>query len=150
MSIETSFFSSKAPKERKVCIAKWHRNWSGPRAERFAPSDPNAVDWKAAYRKELESRFPTPSSLRLYLQEIEKRTPDPILCCFELNPEECHRRACRQVNPVQRLLQQLLPLRPVLQLLPQPDVLPLLLLQFSQLPVSGFQLSVLLTGLHIL
>lgn len=42
MSIETSFFSSKAPKERKVCIAKWHRN--------------------------------------------------PILCCFELNPEECHRR----------------------------------------------------------
>ena len=92
MSIEASFFSSKAPKERKVCIAKWHRNWSGPRAERFAPSDPNAVDWKAAYRKELESRFPTPSSLRLYLQEIEKRTPDPILCCFELNPEECHRR----------------------------------------------------------
>ena len=103
MSIETSFFSSKAPKERKVCIAKWHswrfsenakwhRNWSGPRAERFAPSDPKAVDWKAAYRKDLESRFPTPSSLRLYLQEIEKRTPDPILCCFELNPEECHRR----------------------------------------------------------
>lgn len=47
---------------------------------------------KAAYRKDLESRFPTPSSLRLYLQEIEKRTPNPILCCFELNPEECHRR----------------------------------------------------------
>ena len=92
MSIETSFFSSKAPKERKVGIAKWHRNWSGPRAERFAPSDPKAVDWKAAYRKDLESRFPTPSSLRLYLQEIEKRTPNPILCCFELNPEECHRR----------------------------------------------------------
>ena len=81
MSIETSFFSSKAPKERKVCIAKWHRGWNGPRAERFAPSDPKAVDWKAAYRKDLESRFPTPSSLRLYLQEIEKRTPDPILCC---------------------------------------------------------------------
>ncbi|MFQ8738155.1 MAG: DUF488 family protein [Bilophila wadsworthia] len=58
----------------------------------FRPSDPKAVDWKAAYRKDLESRFPTPSSLRLYLQEIEKRTPDPILCCFELNPEECHRR----------------------------------------------------------
>ena len=92
MPIETSFFSSNAPKERKVCIAKWHRNWSGPRAERFAPSDPKAVDWKAAYRKDLESRFPTPSSLRLYLQEIEKRTPNPILCCFELNPEECHRR----------------------------------------------------------
>ena len=88
MSIETSFFSSKAPKERKVCIAKWHRNWNGPHAERFAPSDPKAVDWKAAYRKDLESRFPTPSSLRLYLQEIEKRTPDPILCCFELNPAE--------------------------------------------------------------
>ena len=67
-------------------------DWNGPRAERFAPSDPKAVDWKAAYRKDLESRFPTPSSLRLYLQEIEKRTPNPILCCFELNPEECHRR----------------------------------------------------------
>ena len=97
MPIETSFFSSKAPKERKVCIAKWHRGWNGPRAERFAPSDPKAVDWKAAYRKDLESRFPTPSSLRLYLQEIEKRTPDPILCCFELNPEECHRRVLAAV-----------------------------------------------------
>lgn len=92
MPIETSFFSSKAPKGRKVCIAKWHRNWSGPRAERFAPSDPQAKDWKAAYRRDLESRFPTPSSLRLYLREIEARTPDPILCCFEVNPEECHRR----------------------------------------------------------
>ena len=50
------------------------------------------MDWKAAYRKGLGIPVSTPSSLRLYLQEIEKRTPDPILCCFELNPEECRRR----------------------------------------------------------
>ena len=92
MPIETSFFSSNAPKERKVCIAKWHRNWNGPRAGQFAPSDPKAVNWKAAYRKDLEARFPTESSLRLYLMEIEKKVPNPILCCFERNPEECHRR----------------------------------------------------------
>ncbi len=90
--IQTSFFGSKAPKERKVCIAKWHRNWTGPRAPKLAPSDPKAADWAAAYRRDLDQRFPTESSLRLYLQEVERATPDPILCCFELNPTECHRR----------------------------------------------------------
>ena len=54
MSIETSFFSSKAPKERKVCIAKRHRGWNGPRAERFAPSDPEECHRRvlAAFIKE--------------------------------------------------------------------------------------------------
>ncbi len=91
--IQTSYFSSKAPRGRKVCIAKWPpRYWHGPRAPKLAPSDPKAEDWAAAYRRDLENRFPTESSLRLYLQEIERETPDPILCCYESNPDECHRR----------------------------------------------------------
>jgi hypothetical protein len=90
--IQTSYFGSKAPKERKVCIAKWHRGWAGPRASRFAPSNPKAVDWAAAYRRDLETRFPDADSLRMYLREIEQETPNPILCCFESDPGECHRR----------------------------------------------------------
>ena len=89
----TSFFSSKAPRERKVSIAKWPpRGWAGPCAEKLAPSNPKAEDWAAAYLRDLESRFPMPSHLRLYLQEVERTTPDPILCCYELEPEQCHRR----------------------------------------------------------
>ena len=98
MSIETSFFSSKAPKERKVCIAKWHRNWSGPRAERFAPSDPNAVDWKAAYRKELESRFPTPSSLRLYLQENREADTGPNPLLLRAEPGRVPSQGARRIH----------------------------------------------------
>lgn len=90
--IHTSYFGSKAPKERKVCIAKWHRFWAGPRASLFAPSNPKAADWMAAYRRDLESRFPNADSLRSCLREIERETPNPILCCFEVNPAECHRR----------------------------------------------------------
>lgn len=90
--IQTSFFSSKAPKTRKVCIAKWHRGWTGPRAPQFAPSDPKAVDWQAAYRRDLEQRFPSVATLRNYLHSIERETSEPILCCFEENPQECHRR----------------------------------------------------------
>lgn len=91
--MQTSFFSSKAPRDRKVSIAKWPpRYWQGPRASRFAPSNPKAEDWAEAYRRDLEARFPTESSLRLYLQEILRETPDPILCCFETDPNQCHRR----------------------------------------------------------
>lgn len=91
--IQTSFFSSKAPRERKVSIAKWPpRFWQGPRAAKLAPSDPKADDWAGAYRRDLEERFPTPSSLRLYLQEIERETPEPVLCCFEADENQCHRR----------------------------------------------------------
>lgn len=72
--IETSFFSSKAPKGRKVCIAKWHRGWTGPRAQLFAPSDPKAADWQWAYRRDLEYRFPSVSTLQDYLREIERQT----------------------------------------------------------------------------
>ena len=91
--IQTSYFSSKAPKERKVCIAKWPpRYWKGPRAPKLAPSNPKAVDWAASYRRDLAERFPTATSLHLYLKQIEELAPDPILCCYESNPDECHRR----------------------------------------------------------
>ncbi|MEG2173805.1 MAG: DUF488 family protein, partial [Desulfovibrionaceae bacterium] len=90
--LSTSFFASKAPKERKVCIAKWNRFWKGPRATLFAPSNPKAEDWAAAFQCDLESRFPTAQSLRRYLAEIEQATPNPILCCFELDEKQCHRR----------------------------------------------------------
>lgn len=90
--IYTSYFASKAPKTRKVCIAKWHRNWHGPRACLFAPSNPKAEDWAAAYQRDLEARFPTAESLRCYLAEIENESPAPILCCFELDENQCHRR----------------------------------------------------------
>lgn len=89
--IQTSYFSSKAPRERKVCIAKWNKFWSGARAMKFAPSNPKAVDWKRAFQNDLENRFPTVESLREYLAEIERETPNPILCCYEVEREECHR-----------------------------------------------------------
>lgn len=90
--IYTSYFSSKAPKEHKVCIAKWHRFWKGPRANLFTPTNPKAEDWAGAFQRDLETRFPTAESLRCYLTEIEQATPDPILCCFELDENACHRR----------------------------------------------------------
>lgn len=91
--IQTSFFGSKAPRDHKVSIAKWPpKYWSGPRAPKLAPSNPKAQDWATAYRRDLDDRFPTESSLRLYLQGIERETPDPILCCFEADPDQCHRR----------------------------------------------------------
>ena len=31
-----------------------------------------------------------------YLRQIVSLTPAPILCCFESNPEECHRRVLAQ------------------------------------------------------
>ena len=83
----TSYFSSRAPRERKVCIAKWPpRYWTGPRARLFAPEDPRAVNWRAAYRKNLESR------LERYLGSVLALTPEPILCCFEADASQCHRR----------------------------------------------------------
>ena len=89
--IQVSFFKSRAPKERKVCIAKWARFWTGPKADRFMPSNPKAADWQNAYRADLERRFPTVESLLEYLDEVEAATPNPILCCYEVDPAECHR-----------------------------------------------------------
>lgn len=91
--IQTSYFSSKAPQGRKVSIAKWPpRFWKGARANRLAPSDPKAENWTERYRQDLEERFPDAESLREYLAGIESQTPEPILCCFESDPEQCHRR----------------------------------------------------------
>lgn len=90
--LETSYFSSKAPRERKVSIAKWPpRFWKGARASKLAPSDPKAENWEAAYQRDLEQRFPNGLGLQEYLADIEVATPNPILCCYEQNPNECHR-----------------------------------------------------------
>ncbi len=90
--ILTSYFNSKAPRERKVSIAKWPpRYWQGVRAKLFAPSNPKAEDWAAAYRKDLEIRFPSAQSLEEYLASIEVEVKNPILCCYEADKNECHR-----------------------------------------------------------
>lgn len=95
--IKTSYFSSKAPKDRKVCIAKWARYWSGPRAALFAPSNPKAVQWQAAFRADMATRFPDAESLRAYLMEICEQTPNPILCCYEHDPQDCHRSVLAEI-----------------------------------------------------
>lgn len=92
MNITTSFFSGKSPRERRVCIAKRAPFFRGPRADLFMPSDPWADDWKRAYRADLQLRFTSPEILKDYLRQIEAETPNAILCCFESNSEECHRR----------------------------------------------------------
>lgn len=92
MKIQTSYFSSKAPNERKVSIAKWSPRWfRGQRANKLAPSNPKALQWEGAYLKDLENRFPNGEGLLEYLQEIEKITPQAILCCYEKDKKECHR-----------------------------------------------------------
>lgn len=91
--IAVSYFASKAPKERKVCIAKGKpRFFAGPVFKDFAPLDPHAPgDWRARYRRELEARYPDAASLRAALEMVASRTPDPILCCHEKDASECHR-----------------------------------------------------------
>ena len=90
---QTSYFSSKAPRGRKVCIAKWApRGWTGPRAPKLAPSNPKALNWREAYLADLEERFPQGADLWEYLWEIARQTPFPILCCYESDPAQCHRR----------------------------------------------------------
>ena len=89
----TSYFSSKAPRGRKVCIAKWApRYWQGPRVASLAPTNPKAEDWQAAYLADLEARFPQGAGLKQVLERIETETPGAILCCYEADPAECHRR----------------------------------------------------------
>lgn len=94
MKIYTSYFNSKAPKERKVCIAKSARFFSGPRVSELAPSNPwGGGDWRACYRAELEKLFGDSGMLDLgkFLKAIHEKTANPILCCHEKNVEECHR-----------------------------------------------------------
>lgn len=92
LCISLSFFASHAPRERKVCIAKYPpRSWQGPRATLLAPSDPRAKNWRQAYRLDMAGRFAAGPQLGDYLMEIARATPRPILCCYERRPEECHR-----------------------------------------------------------
>ena len=91
--MKTSFFASKAPQERKVSIAKYPpRYWKGKRAKELAPSNPKADDWAEEYLRDLELRFPNGEGLKEYLENIENDIPNAILCCYELEPSECHRR----------------------------------------------------------
>lgn len=90
--ITTSYFSGKSPKARRVCIAKRAPFWHGPVAKLFVPSNPWAPDWQGSFLADLAQRFTTASALADYLRQIEAETPNAILCCFESNPEECHRR----------------------------------------------------------
>lgn len=96
---KTSYFASKAPKERKVCIALkrprfFHKG--GLVVKELAPSDPWATEWQAAYLADLSSRFPAGRGLLELLNGIAAQVQDPILCCYEKNPAECHRRILAQ------------------------------------------------------
>ncbi len=93
--IYTSYFGSQAPTDRKVCIArKCPRAWGcRPRIIELAPEDPWAKgDWQARYRAELAVRFPRPEDLRDVLARAESMAKNPILCCYEAEPWQCHRR----------------------------------------------------------
>ncbi len=96
--ISTSYFDSQAPRERKVCIArKCPRGCPCPQFVEFAPLDPWAKgDWRARYRQELAERFPTPEALRSALAGVEALVSEPILCCYERNSAQCHRRVLAQ------------------------------------------------------
>ena len=93
--IQTSYFASKAPAERKVCISlkrpRFFRK-GGLWVVELAPSNPWAEDWQEQYRRDLRNRFPTPDRLAEVLAWIEGKVPNAILCCYEKNPEDCHRR----------------------------------------------------------
>ena len=91
--IYTSYFSSAAPGHRKVCISKKCPDWfTGPRRPDLAPSNPWADNWRESYLHDLQARFPEPDTLRWLLEELGREVPEPILCCYEKNPDRCHRR----------------------------------------------------------
>jgi len=91
--ITTSYFKSLAPVGAKVCIAKKApRGFRGHHFLELAPSHPWARDWRGSYRKDLETRFPGGEGLRELLDRIAKLVPEPVLCCYESDPGECHRR----------------------------------------------------------
>jgi len=92
--ITTSYFASKAPAERKVCIAKKYPRFMKKGnlwIKELAPSNPFVSDWEEAYLFDLETRFPGGKGLVLLLEEIRSQVPEPILCCYEKERSECHR-----------------------------------------------------------
>jgi hypothetical protein len=91
--VQTSYFSSKAPRERKVSIA---RKSPGPlygdrHVPELAPWNLDPRDWRRRYRRHLEEQFRDPEDLRRLLATIEAAVPHPILCCYEKDPAQCHR-----------------------------------------------------------
>ena len=89
---------------------------------------------------EPHTRYPiVPPSARAAMERLVRAGK-----IFEINTGAISRGYRTTPYPALWLLQQLQ------RLLPLPDVLPLLLLRFFQLPISEFQLSVPLTDLHIL
>ncbi|EFL53085.1 protein of unknown function DUF1130 [Solidesulfovibrio fructosivorans JJ]] len=96
--ITVSYFASKAPSDRKICIAKGRpRYFKGLSFRDFAPLNPHDLnDWQNRYRRELEARYPDALSLQAALGRIEDRVPNPILCCYEKDPAECHRTILAQ------------------------------------------------------
>lgn len=98
--ITTSHFSSPAPQDRKVCISrKCPRGFECRAYQDFAPLDPWAKgDWRARYRAEIAARYPTDEALRAALDEVAAMVPDgPVLCCYERDPGECHRRVLAEI-----------------------------------------------------
>ena len=94
MKIYTSYLNSKAPAERKVCIAKSARFFKGKRVKEFAPSNPWAEgDWRASFRADMDLRFGAGSMLNLeeFVLSLHRSVPNPILCCHERDPRDCHR-----------------------------------------------------------
>ena len=77
--IQTSFFASKAPRERKVAIAKYPpKYWNGARAPKLAPSDHKAADFATAYRRDLDDRFPTEAVFASISRRSNARRPTPF------------------------------------------------------------------------
>lgn len=90
--ITTSYFASTAPTQRKVCIAKKKpRSFKGLHVLKLAPSHPWAKNWQQSYMSDLQTRFPGGQGLAELLQQIAGQIPAPILCCYEKNPDQCHR-----------------------------------------------------------
>lgn len=92
--ITVSYFSSKAPGCRKVCIALYYPRFSKKgmlHVRELAPSDLKAVDWRASYRRDLRHRFPGGRGLGELLQHIMAAVPYPVLCCYEKEAHNCHR-----------------------------------------------------------
>jgi len=92
--ITTSYFASKAPSVRKICIALKRPRYfhkGGLHVIELAPSNPWAENWQDLYWQDLQQRFPHGRGLAELLERIEARVKDPILCCYEKDPATCHR-----------------------------------------------------------
>lgn len=93
--IYTSYFASKAPIDQKIVISLsyprflkaghiWSRN--------LAPETLRQENWQELYWHVLCRRYPNGRGLAELFAGMEKRLgKDPILCCYEKRPQDCHR-----------------------------------------------------------